>query len=300
VFDLKLRQVQFVVEIARTRSIRAAASICNATQPTLSTALAQLEEELGGKLFERTTRVINLTSFGQHMLPLFLALLEAQTEIQFEAKSFNNPKRKIFRIGMSPLVDICKVNMVTEPYLSQNEGLEVFYKECLLGDVIARLKTGAIDIAILPSDIIPLGMSKQQFYRDRLFYISHTKHDPEIEHPLYINTLPSTPLIMTGGGCGLNATIDSLIKLEATDMATYSGHALSYHVIQEWVQLGIGAGILPEAKLTDATVSANQLMLNDGNPAYLQLYWVWLNNHSNIEHLTPFLDHLRVVNNKPF
>ncbi|HOV05044.1 MAG TPA: LysR family transcriptional regulator, partial [Kaistiaceae bacterium] len=46
---MNLRQLQFVVAVAETRSFSRAAEACHATQPTLSNAVGQLEAELGGR-----------------------------------------------------------------------------------------------------------------------------------------------------------------------------------------------------------------------------------------------------------
>lgn len=290
---MKLRQIQFVVAIAQTGSIRGAANACNATQPTLSTALSQLEEELGAKLFERTTRMIKLTPFGHHLLPFLQSMLDTQAEVHSEARAFLDPVQKVLRVGLSPLVDMHMIKLVTEPHLRQNEGVEVFFKECLLDDVQSRLMSGAIDFAILPRDIIPEGMSTQRFYSDRLFYIAQQDDAPPVGSPVFLNRLPDAPIIMTGGGCGLNKSIENLTQQEGVNITVYPGHALSYQVIQEWAWLGIGAGILPEAKLVDGSGLVSPLMLNNGQPANLDLFWVWREENSKIEHVGRFLDHLQ-------
>src|SRR5438105_2702917 len=51
-----LRQLQYALTVAETRSFRQAASLCAVSQPSLSAQLAQLERALGVPLFERTKR----------------------------------------------------------------------------------------------------------------------------------------------------------------------------------------------------------------------------------------------------
>ena len=113
---MKLRQLEFVVEIARTGSFRRAAELCHATQPTLSAALAQLEQELGGRLFERTTRKVELTPFGRHIMPYLQSVLVARSEADAAARAFLDPVRKLLRIGISPLADMQAVTIVTDPF----------------------------------------------------------------------------------------------------------------------------------------------------------------------------------------
>ena len=74
---MKLRQIEYALQVARTLSFRLAAEQLGVTQPTLSNGLSAFEQELGGRLFERTTRDVGLTAFGGHMLPFLQAVIQA-------------------------------------------------------------------------------------------------------------------------------------------------------------------------------------------------------------------------------
>ncbi len=62
---IEIRQLQFAVMTADTQSFSRAATALNINQPTLSRRVMQLEERLGVKLFERTTRGAELTENGR-------------------------------------------------------------------------------------------------------------------------------------------------------------------------------------------------------------------------------------------
>ena len=64
----KLRQFEFVMEIARCGSVSKAARYLNLSQPTLSKYIANLEEEIGLELFDRTTIPLKLTEAGRRYL----------------------------------------------------------------------------------------------------------------------------------------------------------------------------------------------------------------------------------------
>lgn len=61
---MEIRVLKYFLAIVREESITRAASVLHMTQPTLSRQMAQLEEELGVRLFERGSRKIELTSEG--------------------------------------------------------------------------------------------------------------------------------------------------------------------------------------------------------------------------------------------
>ena len=65
---MTLQQLKYVVAIDRYRSFALAAEALDVTQPTLSGMLGKLEDELGVKLFERTSRKVTTTGIGQEIV----------------------------------------------------------------------------------------------------------------------------------------------------------------------------------------------------------------------------------------
>lgn len=290
---MKLRQVQFVVAVFRAESFSQAADQCNATQPTLSNAVSQLEEELGGKLFSRTTRKVDVTPFGRHIMPYLEAILETQSEAVSAASAFHNPEQKLLKIGFSPLVDMGMVTSVTEPFKKLEEDVEVFFKECLLDDLADRIDTGAIDLAILPHDIVPDGLDRLAFYSDALFYLPRHGVAKSSASVMEVDKLPDEPIIMTGGGCGLNKSLEVLFAEAGIQLKPYPGYAMSYPVIAEWTWMGLGAGILPQAKLTGNQGGAHPLVHSNGRNAEFDFFWVWRREAREVAHVAAFLDFIR-------
>ena len=60
-----LRQLEYLVALAREKHFGRAAEACHVTQPTLSAAIRQLEEDLGAPIIERGHRFIGLTPQGR-------------------------------------------------------------------------------------------------------------------------------------------------------------------------------------------------------------------------------------------
>lgn len=293
---MKLRQLQFAQAVAETESFSKAAELCCATQPTLSNAIAQLEEELGGKLFERTTRKVALTAFGAHMIAQINAVLHAEKELLQTAHSYHNPSQKLLRIGFSPLVDMGLLNHILQPFCHKNQDIEVFFKECLLDDLTDRLRQDVIDVAIVPKAMVPDMCRAVSFYEDALFYIAKDGTDiPRQGRLLTLHDLPSDPVIMTGGGCGLNGSLQALFNQHNAPLTPYRGQAMSYQVIEEWADLGIGAGILPQAKLGSSCHHACPLYLPDGSSARFEFSWIWLSSNSSRSHIDAFTTYIETV-----
>ncbi|RPE03237.1 LysR family transcriptional regulator [Candidatus Pantoea deserta] len=75
---MDLRNVEIFCGIADTGNLTETARRLNATAMTVSRRLAQLESELGVRLFQRTTRAVSLTSEGEEFLPYARMMLETE------------------------------------------------------------------------------------------------------------------------------------------------------------------------------------------------------------------------------
>lgn len=291
---MNLKQLLFVKSVAETHSFSKAAEKCYATQPTLSNAIAQLEKELNGKIFIRTTRNVGLTPFGEYLLPFIAGILEGKNELEKAAQSYQNPEHSLLRIGLSPLIDINLVNHILAPFRQTHPKVSIFFKECLLDDMAERINNQQIDFAILSENIQVKNVQSIFFYDEPLFYLPQESGLYEHEKRQYgIHELTDVPIILTGGGCGLNGSLEELFNSEHSQLKSYPGQALSYKVIEEWASHGIGAGILPKAKISAENKVASPIILNNGKPAKFSYKWVWHNDVPEKGDLSDFVDFLQ-------
>ena len=70
---MNVEYLRYALAVERTGAFSAAARDCGVSQPSLSKGVAQLEGALSGKLFERSTRGVTPTPFGEQILPLVAA-----------------------------------------------------------------------------------------------------------------------------------------------------------------------------------------------------------------------------------
>ena len=290
---MNLKHLLFAQSVAETHSFSEAAEICYVTQPTLSNAISQLENELGGKLFIRTTKKVDVTAFGEYILPFIRTVLDDRNELEKAAHAYHNPEHQLLRIGLSPLIDMRLVVQVLEPYQQKHPKISIFFKECLLDDLERRLIKEQIDFAVIPKNLKVEKLFASFFYEEPLYYMPQEINLYESKHSQYkINELPDAQIILTGGGCGLNGSLEAIFQRENSELKVYPGQALSYKVIEEWASLGIGAGILPKAKISLDNKTAGLLLLSNGKPATLSYEWVWSNSALARKDISEFIGYL--------
>ncbi|RYV01322.1 LysR family transcriptional regulator [Shewanella sp. OPT22] len=95
-----LRLLRFFIAIFEENNITAAANRCHVSQPSLSAGLKQLEEQLGGKLFERSKKGVKALDNAQYLYPLALKLVEEAKELPGLFKQKAN--RVKFQLAVMP------------------------------------------------------------------------------------------------------------------------------------------------------------------------------------------------------
>jgi DNA-binding transcriptional LysR family regulator len=105
-FDLNLRQLQTFVTVARLGSFARAARLLHLSQPALTKQVRQLEESLGVRLFDRNTRIVELTRIGKELAPV-----GAQSPQEIEAVVVNTKELAAQSRGVAQrLVAMVKAN----------------------------------------------------------------------------------------------------------------------------------------------------------------------------------------------
>jgi LysR family transcriptional regulator, hydrogen peroxide-inducible genes activator len=147
---MNFQQLRFVIAVADTRSFTSAADLCCVTQPALSNAIAQLEEEIGGRLFARTTRSVTLTAFGASMIDEVRAIVDAKSRLLVHSMEYLARDENTVRIGMSPLISDDYVAAMLARVALIDSNLNIIVSEMNKGDIQPALEAGEIDFGLAP------------------------------------------------------------------------------------------------------------------------------------------------------
>jgi len=274
---MNLNQLRYLAKLAETNSFKEAAERCCVTQPTLSNGIAQLEEEIGGKLFRRTTRSVELTQFGGFIIPLAQAVLDAKEELEKSAKTYFTPEAKVLRIGLSPLISHDRFPSALNALKQSNTWSEVFLKHCFMNDLEERLINETLDLVLMPKQSKSNVINSHFLYREPLFYIPPQADitPTQTSQAIEVSELSDKPIILTNG-CGLSDVIADLFVSQNATLTPYPGQALNYTVVTQWAELGLAGGILPKSHIPEGTLSVCPL-LADAKPAMIDYQATWNN-----------------------
>jgi DNA-binding transcriptional LysR family regulator len=287
---IALPTLRYAAAVARLGSFSAAARESGVSQPTVSNAIADLEEALGARLFERSTRKVRMTPAGRVLLPMMHAVLGAVADLEREAQALEAPSRKLLRIGFSQLVGAQRLGMLFEPFGKAHRDVELIYKECSQGDMEGRLEANSVDVVCGTGLGRARNRSRQLLHREALRWVA--PNGAAAGDRVSLREVARYRLVLTDGSCGLAPATREIFARARISIDEYAGQAMTYAVLEEWADLGIGGAILPESQIRKARSSALE---NNAKPLILTYEAVWRKDLLVAQHTKAFVEYLRTV-----
>lgn len=290
---VNLNQLRFVRAVVDVGTFTGGAARCYVTQSTLSAGIAQLERELGGRLFARTTRSVSLTPFGHHLLPLIDDVLQAQAALVATAGGYGEPESKVARVGVCPLVDSDVLDRILRPYGDANPDVRLVLEQLNGIDARAALEDGRLDFFLGPVETRRPRLERSRLYDDPLVYLPAGRADPpgDDRRPVRLDDIAGDEFLLVHDACGLTCATRQLFRARRLTLNAYEGQAVSYQVLEEWALVGVGSAILPQSKLS-APGLGRPIVLGNGRPAMLRFEALWSPVIEQAPHLRALGDHL--------
>jgi DNA-binding transcriptional LysR family regulator len=145
---MEMHQVRYFLAVARELNFTRAAESCNVAQPSLTRAIKQLEDELGGELFRRERNLSHLTELGQRMLPMLQQCYESALTAKSLAQSMKSGAVAPLSIALSVTVNIMLLISFLSELVRAFPGLELRFYRGTNKEVSEFLKKGEGEVAI--------------------------------------------------------------------------------------------------------------------------------------------------------
>ncbi|MCT9077438.1 LysR family transcriptional regulator [Streptomyces fulvoviolaceus] len=143
-----LRQLEYLVALARARHFAKAAQACYVSQPALSEGIRKLEEELGIPLVQRGRRFDGLTPEGERVVLWAQRILADRDAMEGEIQALRAGLSGRLRIGTVPTAATA-VALLTQPFCTANPLATVqVFADLRAEDIVNRLRTYELDAAV--------------------------------------------------------------------------------------------------------------------------------------------------------
>jgi DNA-binding transcriptional LysR family regulator len=146
---MELRHLRYFIAVAEELSFRRAAERLHLAQPPLSSQIKSLEEELGLKLFERSTRSVKLTAAGKVFLGEARGVLMATERAQQNVRKANEGLIGQLRIGLLAPTATPRLARILSSYRQKYPGVQFSLSELTSIEQLHRLREERLDVGLL-------------------------------------------------------------------------------------------------------------------------------------------------------
>jgi DNA-binding transcriptional LysR family regulator len=145
---MEMHQVRYFLATVSELNFTKAADKCNVTQPSLTRAIKQLEDELGGDLFRRERPHAQLTELGQRMYPLLKQCYESALGARSLASAIKSGEVGALKLALSRTINL---ELLTSHLLELNNLFNRLEVKLLRGtppEIVELLKSGEAELAV--------------------------------------------------------------------------------------------------------------------------------------------------------
>ena len=145
-----LRQLRAFVAVARTGSFTLAADALHVTQAALSGLIKELEQTLGIRVFDRSTRKVALTDLGRELYPLLAKMIDDLDGALLDVANHTQLKTGVVRIAAPQLMSCTLLPLVIAAYRGLHPDIQVRLVDCAVEQVTTRVLSGEVDFGVGP------------------------------------------------------------------------------------------------------------------------------------------------------
>ncbi len=173
-----LRQMTYLVAVAREKHFGRAADSCNVTQPTLSSGLKALERELGMRLVNREPRFTGLTPEGERVVEWAGHILTDYESLKQDVAGFRGCLKGTLRLGVIPAA-MPVVAKLTTPFAIKHPQVSIDVLSMTSAEIQRSLDKFEIEAGLTYLENEPLSnVRKTVLYREKYLFVT-SRSSPE-------------------------------------------------------------------------------------------------------------------------
>jgi len=197
--NVTLKQLRAFVAVARTGSFTLAAERLFLTQSALSGQIKELEQALGLRLFDRSTRRLHLSEVGQGLHPLVEKILHELDDVLAKVDDLKALKGGAVSIAAPQLLASTLLPEVIAAYSRQHPQVRIKLTDCVVEGVIPRVFSGEVDIGVGPERDANSAITATQLFEMPFMAVFPPGHALEQRKTLRWSDLERYPVISLQG-----------------------------------------------------------------------------------------------------
>ncbi|EOA5473388.1 LysR family transcriptional regulator, partial [Acinetobacter baumannii] len=192
---MTLKQLKAFLALARTLNYANASLELHLSQSALSLTIKSLEEELGGKLFNRNTRRVELTQEGKSLIPYAKKLLANWDEMENDVKQRFKLNRGTLSIASMPFVTHAILPEVIHQFLAVHPNLNFSIHDIPNETIIEKVQDGIFELGICFEPDLTEGLEFKPLFEEDFLALLPKNHPLAQSSSITWHELCSNPFV---------------------------------------------------------------------------------------------------------
>jgi DNA-binding transcriptional LysR family regulator len=249
--DLTARQLHAVLAVAEYNSFIAAASFLKTSQPALTRTIKRVEDVLGVRLFDRSTRRVAITTAGKEFVAVAERILHDLRISVGSMREIGAEQRG--RIIVSSIMSVANglFPTIVAKYRASRPGIEIVLREGVHGTVLEDVRSGAADLGVTYVDDVPDFVETKRMSRE-VFEVILPRNHPLIK----TSKRSSVALAELVGFPLVSLPFESRTRRIIDGAASTAGYSLQhvatvtqFATMMSFVRAGVGIAIIPSGAI---------------------------------------------------
>lgn len=244
---LNLQDLKYLVALAEHRHFGRAAEACNVSQPTLSSQIRKLEENLGVTLLERTNKRVELTPVGTQVLTHAQEALAQAREMEAVAQAARDPLVGPLKLGVIPTVAPYLMPLILKPLRTSYPGLSIELWEDQTRMLIDGLRNHRLDAALLATVTDAPEITEIELFSEPLLAALPPQHPLASRPVVREDVLAGELMVLAEGHCLATQALEACGSKSGTPRTALqnSMQAATLETLVNLVAAGYGATLIP-------------------------------------------------------
>jgi LysR family hydrogen peroxide-inducible transcriptional activator len=245
---MTLTELKYLIAVADEKHFGRAAERSFVSQPSLSAAIKNIEQELGVRVFERSKRGVELTQVGAEVVAQARRTLDEAARIKTVAKQGKGRYR--LRVGVIHTIAPYLLPQLVAALRKSAPEMSLDIEENMTANLDRLLKSGELDAAILALPYEAPGVVVEPVYDEEFVVVVPQGHPFARRRAVPIGELDAAELLLLPvGHCLRDQVLGACTEFSAPPPAGRLGNSLE--TLRSMVASGLGMTVLPKTALTE-------------------------------------------------
>jgi len=257
---MNIRDLKYLTALAEHKHFGRAAESCFVSQPTLSTQIKKLEEELGVTLVERDNKKVMLTNIGITISERANDILSDIDEIKALAKQAADPESGELTLGLIPTIGPYLLPYAVKAIRKRFPDVKLYLHEAQTHVLTDMLKTGKVDAAIMALPVADDRIENYPMYAEAFFAalpMGHSLSKSTILKPSQLKN--EEMMLLEDGHCLRDQALEICHKMGSHEMSGF--RATSLETLRQMVASGAGVTLLPTLAAESSQCSESDISI---------------------------------------